>query len=228
MYEKYKEFKDRDNHINYLEQFDFFFKRGKWSQHSRVGDDLKLKHFVKDGKLTIRFDTVYNEFNLSELNMTTLEGSPVLAKGTYSCSFNDDLTDLKGSPQMVQGDYICTHNKNLTSLEGAPQIVNGYFLAHSNKNLKSAFGIPSHFEWEKDCLTGTGIPKIEREFIEFHRDIKRPSLIYTNYYSDLLHYVMKKDASKIVDIHWSEEIKASIKNWDNLIRSGKTVGKYKL
>ncbi len=66
----------------------------------------------------------------SDLNLTSLEGSPSII-GTLYCD-NNQLGSLKGGPTTVKNNFVCENNK-LTSLEGAPSSVGGYFVCSRNK-----------------------------------------------------------------------------------------------
>ena len=66
----------------------------------------------------------------SDLNLTSLEGSPSIIDTLY-CD-NNQLGSLKGGPTTVKNNFVCENNK-LTSLEGAPSSVGGYFACFENK-----------------------------------------------------------------------------------------------
>ena len=66
----------------------------------------------------------------SDLNLTSLEGSPSIIDTLY-CD-NNQLGSLKGGPTTVKNNFVCENNK-LTSLEGAPSSVGGYFARFENK-----------------------------------------------------------------------------------------------
>ena len=61
-----------------------------------VGEDLDLrgkKEFSYKGKLTAKFGTIKGYFNVSKLDLTTLEGCPNTVEGDFSCDENS-LTNL--------------------------------------------------------------------------------------------------------------------------------------
>jgi len=101
--------------------------------------------FVKNGKLAIKFDTVKDSFDLSNLNLTTLEGSPKKVAGNFRCN-NNQLTSLEGGPNHVGRDFICFSNK-LTSLEGGPIFVGADYHCDRNSKLTSLKGSPKKVQY---------------------------------------------------------------------------------
>ena len=71
--------------------------------------------------------------------LTSLEGSPKLAKKDFNVSHNK-LTSLKYSPDIIEGNFNVSHNE-LTSLEGRPSVVKQNF-NRSDNNLKTLKGRP--------------------------------------------------------------------------------------
>ena len=96
-----------------------------------------------DLHLTELFDLsdieVTGNFNCSNNNLTSLEGSPHTVGGSLSCG-NNELTSLKGGPHTVGGWFFCYDN-DLNSLKGAPHTVGKSFDCCYN-NLTSLEGIP--------------------------------------------------------------------------------------
>jgi hypothetical protein len=110
-----------------------------------------LRSFVKDGKLTIGFNSVFGDFDCSNLDLrslegcpsevdgdfdcyanflTTLDGCPLKISGDVDCSHNL-LKNLKGSPKLIRYNFYCQHNL-LISLDGIPEKIDGSFLCHGN------------------------------------------------------------------------------------------------
>ena len=89
-----------------------------------------LKHFVKDGKLIIKFNKVNGEFYCSNLELTSLLGCPKIVKVRFDCSHNN-LTSLKGCPKYVGGNFNCSYNK-LTNLDYFPRKINGELYHYGN------------------------------------------------------------------------------------------------
>lgn len=50
-----------------------------------------------------------NDFDISELNLTTLRGCPKIVHGDFECDDNK-LTSLDFCPEFVEGDFICENN----------------------------------------------------------------------------------------------------------------------
>ena len=147
-------------------------------------------------------------FNCQFNELTTLEGGPISVNGTYFC-FNNKLTDLKGIAQNVV-EIDCSHNLYLTSLEGCPKEIKFDFLFNNCSNLETLYGAPKCDKISSN--KGTKVPYAE--WIWFHEE---GHLGYTNYYLDLLKFIIKNDKLNIVDtIKWpkdfySQELVDSIK-----------------
>ena len=128
------------------------------------------------------------DFDCSDTNLTSLEGSPDIVTGYYDCNRNK-LTSLEGAPKEVGGGFYCSDNNltslkysptigggffcrgnKITSLVGVPKIIHGSFNCDAN-NLTSLEGAPKivngSFSCEENKLTSlTGIPiKINGRFI---------------------------------------------------------------
>jgi hypothetical protein len=111
----------------------------------------------KNGVLTGNFDC--SEMNIKSLNgsprevtgnfwcsgneLTTLEGAPTKVGGWFDCTFNN-LTSLRGAPIEVGRDFDCGNNK-LKTLDGAPRTFRGSFGCHKNI-LKTLKGIPKEID----------------------------------------------------------------------------------
>lgn len=76
--------------------------------------------------------------------LTSLEGSPSVVNGDFSCQGNK-LTNLKGAPEKVYGNFNCVENFKLASLEGAPKKILGDFDCYST-DLTSLKDIHKHIE----------------------------------------------------------------------------------
>ena len=101
----------------------------KWNGELRV-DDLEWDNPIFEGKPVIE---VTGNFDCSQNNLTSLEGSPKIVGGDFYC-YRNKLISLEGGPEYVAIDFDCYNNK-LTSLEGAPVKVGGDFDCESNPDL---------------------------------------------------------------------------------------------
>ena len=104
--------------------------------------------FIKDGKLTIKFNKVTGNFWCGHNKLISLEGCPKEVGGSFYCDYNN-LTSLKGCPEKVGGDFDCTSN-NLTSLKDGPKEVGGGFYCYYNK-LTTLEGGPEKVNKDFDC-----------------------------------------------------------------------------
>ena len=123
--------------------------------------------FIKDGKLTIKFNKVTGNFWCGHNKLTSLIGCPKEVVGNFHC-YNNKLTSLEGGPEKVGGDFYCNDNQ-LTSLKGCPKEVGGSFDCYTNKltTLKDApVKIGKDFDCSGNELTSLeGCPeKVGRKF----------------------------------------------------------------
>ena len=132
------------------------FKRKSWKLNSDgtydVDGDVNLKNynqFIKDGKLTIKFNKVTRSFFCANLNLTSLEGCPKEVGIDFYCYYNN-ITSLEGGPKKVGRSFYCSDN-NLASLKGAPRKVGGSFICNRN-NLASLKGAPEKVKEDFKCV----------------------------------------------------------------------------
>ena len=93
---------------------------------------------------------IYNKKN-------TLEGGPQSVGDNFNCS-NNELTTLEGAPQSVGGSFLCSDNK-LTTLEGGPQSVSSFY-CNKNKQLKSLEHLPQYIDKEEVHFQSTAVYEI--------------------------------------------------------------------
>ncbi|EKM7654149.1 hypothetical protein PVE54_001075 [Salmonella enterica] len=80
--------------------------------------------------IPVKFGIIHGDFDCSDLDLTSLKGSPREVYGDFNCSSNK-LQSLKYCPSVVNGGLNCSHNK-LKLLKGSPNIVNGPFCCDNN------------------------------------------------------------------------------------------------
>ena len=110
------------------------------------GDVFLIERGLSD--LPLRFGKVSGNFDISENNITSLEGCPEEVGGNFECSENK-LTSLEGSPKEIGGGFNCSENR-LTSLNGCPIEVGASFYCGDN-NLTTLEGAPSIINGNFDC-----------------------------------------------------------------------------
>jgi hypothetical protein len=117
----------------------------------------------------IKFGIVDGDFDISDNELTTLEGSPEEVTGDFLCASNF-LNSLEGGPRIVRGHYHCSNNdlfdltglakgihsltalgNSLENIEGCPQMLTGDFFIASNPGLNSLTGGPVDVEGDYDC-----------------------------------------------------------------------------
>ncbi len=137
--------------------------------HVTVHGDVNLEGKLTTDKLPIKFEVVDGYFNISNNNLTSLEGSPnkvgkdfncsnnkisslfgsPQVVGDFDCSFNELSKDLSYGPKEVYGYYNCSNNR-LTSIEGAPRSIVEYFNC-SNNLISSLKGGPKYVDGYFNC-----------------------------------------------------------------------------
>jgi hypothetical protein len=138
--------------INYLQ---FFFKipTHKIIVYDDLSVDIKCAfriHVVtKMDYLPINFNIVDGEFDISGLDLISLEGCPKIVNGGFNCNDNE-LESLKYGPEEVYGYYSCRYN-NIKNLEGSPLYIRDGFDCSSNP-LQSLKGCPKPEHLSISCL----------------------------------------------------------------------------
>jgi len=157
----------------------------------------------------------YKEFiNEHIINKSVYEGNISLTKDDVSNGY------IKRScySYEVDGNYSCSYI-NLTSLFGCPYIINGHFSCEGNY-LKSLEHGPRVVTGLFKYGNNINDLRIEAEFIKSGSYSGSEN---ENYYNELLTYMLK-----------TGEILEDIKTWpegflnDNIKKSGKSIGKFKL
>lgn len=124
-----------------LEQFEYLKKvvnRGIWGKGAWVVNDKGLvdvngsvdsDHMGLD-KIPVKFGSVSEDFNFSDNDLISLEGTPLSVGGDFNVE-NNSLLSLSHSPLLVGGNFYCSNN-TLTSLEGAPTKIGRSFYSCNN------------------------------------------------------------------------------------------------
>lgn len=155
----------------WLESNNFYQEAGGlWSTDSMFTITVPDFLVSNEGKLKIKFGKIGGNFELNDLELQTLEGSPYHVIGDFECiktkirnlnhlpndiegglflSYNSltQIEDLKNSN--IKGYINVSHNK-LTSLDGCPYTVNGSFKCNSNE-LVNLDGCPGEVKGMFDC-----------------------------------------------------------------------------
>lgn len=133
-----------------------------------VHGSVNLNGTLQEKRLPINFKLVDGYFDISNNDLTSLDGCPEQVTKDFNCSFNK-LESLFGGPQKV-GDFNCSNNllKNLsycpkeinglfdcsnnelTSIKGSPRTIRGYFSCANNK-INMLKGGPKHIDSYFDC-----------------------------------------------------------------------------
>ena len=103
--------------------------------HGDVRLNDKLANLLK---LPLNFNEVEGDFDISDNELTSLEGSPKKVTGSFMAHKNE-IFSLKGGPKEVGESFIILHN-NISSLEYSPTLVKGDFICSHNP-LKELDGI---------------------------------------------------------------------------------------
>lgn len=107
----------------------------------RVHGDVRLAGKLENlQKLPLRFHEVEGDFDISDNELVSLEGSPRRVTGDF-LAFQNELSSLKGGPIEVDKNFIILRN-NISSLEYAPVRVKEDFICSHNP-MKSLTGLVS-------------------------------------------------------------------------------------
>jgi len=117
----------------------------------------------------IKFGIIDGDFDLSDNELTKLEGCPKEVVGDFLCASNF-LNSLEGGPKIVRGHYHCSNNdlfdltglatgiqsltalgNSLENIEGCPEKLTGDFFIASNPGLHSLVGGPKEVDGDYDC-----------------------------------------------------------------------------
>jgi hypothetical protein len=121
-----------------------------------VHGDIKLSDKLTSlVKLPLNFNIVEGDFDISNNELTSLEGSPKKVTGSFLAHKNE-LTSLKGGPKEVGGSFIVLHN-NITSLQNAPSLVKEDFICSHNP-LRDLEGLNNVIGY---VFTGVYIPRLK-------------------------------------------------------------------
>ena len=104
-----------------------------------VHEDVRLSNKLANLlKLPLNFNIVEGDFDISDNELTSLEGSPKKVTGSFMAHKNE-IFSLKGGPKEVGASFIILHN-NISSLEHSPTLVKEDFICSHNP-LKSLDGL---------------------------------------------------------------------------------------
>lgn len=120
--------------------------------HGDVRLSNKLANLLK---LPLSFNIVEGDFDISDNELTSLEGGPKKVQGSFMCH-NNEIFSLKGAPKEVGGSFIVLKN-NITSLEHSPTLVKEDFICSHNP-IKELDGINTVLGY---IFTGVYIPNIK-------------------------------------------------------------------
>jgi hypothetical protein len=96
-----------------------------------------------DKKLTIKFNVIEGNFNISNSRLKTLDGCPITVKGDFYVEHCHDLMSLVGSPTTIEGRATFHDCSSLLSMLHCPKITNkGLVLSHLSA-LKNLNGCPT-------------------------------------------------------------------------------------
>lgn len=87
----------------------------------------KLENF---SKLPVVFNKIEGTFDISDNELTSLDGCPKYVAKDFICLKNE-IKSLKGCPKEVHGNFIIIHN-NIQSLKHSPNYVKGDFICSHN------------------------------------------------------------------------------------------------
>ena len=81
----------------------------------------RLQWYDKDLRKIDPPEKVGGNFDCSDTNITSLEGSPRVVSGNFDCS-DTKITSLEGCPEKVGGTFSCSYT-DIISLKGCSEII---------------------------------------------------------------------------------------------------------
>lgn len=121
-----------------------------------VNGDVKLSNRLSNLlKLPLKFNEIDGSFDISDNELTSLEGAPHKVAGDF-LAYKNEISSLKGGPKEVSGSFIVLQN-NITSLEYSPSLVKEDFVCSHNP-LKSLDGLNVV---NGSVFTGVEIPDVK-------------------------------------------------------------------
>ena len=142
--------------INWLQKYDIKNYTILSDSSVDVAGDVKLSGRLTNlFKLPINFNNVEGDFDISENELVSLEGSPKKVGGSFLAHKNE-LNSLKGGPKEIKGSFIILHN-NITSLLNSPTMVKGDYICSHNP-LRTLEGLGTVLGY---VFTGVYIPRLK-------------------------------------------------------------------
>lgn len=197
--------------------------------------DLSYSSIVE---MPFKFGKVTGDFNCSNNNLESLEGSPYEVGGKFTCSYNHKLKNLKGSPVEVYGDFKCSQCRNLESLNGMPLEIGGDFICYLNPKLKEMDSISNingeiafdsfidTAKFDGDCSNKEYVQEFRKTF-ESIADKYRKYKSYPYYELGILgitNYTINKDGT--IDVDGDVILDGLLKNDKIPFRFGKVTGNF--
>jgi len=108
-------------------------------------------------KLPLSFNQVDGDFDISNNELVTLEGSPRTVQGDF-LAFKNEIGSLKGGPKEVGGSFIILKN-NISSLKHSPALVKEDFICSHNP-MKDLDGLNTV---QGSIFTGVFLPKVKAQ-----------------------------------------------------------------
>jgi hypothetical protein len=96
-------------------------------------------------KLPVRFLSCVGSFNISESDISSLDGCPAEVNGNFYCNGNGKIKTLAGGPKIVTGVYDCSKT-SITNFENGPDKVGTLYCHDAGlTNLKNAPTVSDSF-----------------------------------------------------------------------------------
>ena len=152
-------------------------------------------------KLPLNFNEIDGNFDISDNELVSLEGSPKIVHGDF-LAFKNEITSLKGGPKEVDGSFIILKN-NISSLKFSPSIVKEDFICSHNP-LADLDGINTI---QGSIFTGVFVPNIRAQKYVYNSvtTYKYQGVAVTDYLDKI--YVSLTEEEKLY-----EKTKANLRN----------------
>lgn len=136
---------------------------------------------TKYRNIPIKFGRVSGYFNVSNNQLTSLEGAPIECL-SFNCSHNQ-LSTLEFSPKIVHGDYSVGSNI-ITNFNGAPEYIGGKIWCYNIGDKFSLIGLPYKVNLENIRGSINNFRKVE--WIDYLWDNNEININHVNWVQDVI------------------------------------------
>ena len=174
----------------------------------------KLSNLIK---LPLKFNFVDGNFDISDNELISLEGSPTKVTGNFHC-FKNEISSLKGSPKEVGGSFIVLKN-NISSLKYSPSIVKEDYVCSHNP-IKDLEGLKT--------VHGAVFTGVKLDNVKCHKYVYKSVVTYKYPGISVMSYLDKAYISLTDEEKKHEDIKNNLNNAINKMINDGSLTKEKI